>query len=270
MRLRVLVDNHTYIDQYYLGEPAVSYYLEIDGLRILFDTGYSDIVLRNAAAMGIDLGGLTHIVLSHGHNDHTRGLQFLRERFDLSHVELVAHPGCFRPKWADDGMDIGAPFGEPEAAAGFRYLPRTGPYALSENCVFLGEIPTLHDFERRRSFGRTLDAFGAEAEELVLDDSALACRTEAGLFIVTGCSHSGICNLTDYARRICGEDRVAGIIGGFHLFDADERLRKTIGRLREISPRTLYPCHCVSLRAKAEMMKVLPVEEVGVGLTIAL
>lgn len=68
MRLRVLVDNHTYIDQYYLGEPAVSYYLEIDGLRILFDTGYSDIVLRNAAAMGIDLGGLTHIVLSHGHN----------------------------------------------------------------------------------------------------------------------------------------------------------------------------------------------------------
>lgn len=269
MKLRVLVDNHTYIDQYYLGEPAVSYYLETDGLRILFDAGYSDAVLRNAEAMGIDLGGLTHIVLSHGHNDHTRGLQFLRERFDLTGVELVAHPGCFRPKWMD-GLDIGAPFGESEAAAGFRYLPQTGPYALSENCVFLGEVPTLHGFEQRRSFGRTLDAFGGEMEELVMDDSALACRTKEGLFLITGCSHSGICDQVDYARQVLHEDRVAGIIGGFHLFETDERLKRTINRLEELSPKILYPCHCVSLRAKAEMMKVLPVEEVGVGLTITL
>lgn len=269
MKLRVLVDNHTFIDQYYLGEPAVSYYLEIDGLRILFDTGYSDIVLRNAGAMGIDLGGLTHIVLSHGHNDHTRGLLFLRERFDLTRVRLVAHPGSFRPKWAD-GMDIGAPFGEPEAEAGFIYLPQTGPHVLSENCVFLGEIPTLHEFEQRRSFGRTLDAFGGEMEELVTDDSALACRTKEGLFIITGCSHSGICNIVDYARQVLCEDRVAGIIGGFHLFEVDGRLKQTVSRLEELSPKVLYPCHCVSLRAKAEMMKSLPVEEVGVGLAISL
>lgn len=269
MKLRVLVDNCTLIDQYYLGEPAVSYYLEIDGLRILFDTGYSDIVLRNAGAMGINLGGLTHIVLSHGHNDHTRGLRFLRERFDLTGVELVAHPGCFRPKWMD-GLDIGAPFGASEAAAGFRYLPQTGPYALSENCVFLGEIPTLHAFEKRGSFGRTLDASGVETVDLVPEDSALACRVKDGLFLITGCSHSGICNIVDYARQVLREDRVAGIIGGFHLFDVDGRLKRTIDRLEEISPKVLYPCHCVSLRAKAEMMKSLPVEEVGVGLTISL
>lgn len=269
MELRVLVDNHTYIDQYYLGEPAVSYYLEVDGLRVLFDAGYSDIALRNAAAMGIDLGSLTHIVLSHGHNDHTRGLQFLRDQFDLSQVDLVAHPGCFRPKWAD-GLDIGAPFGELEAAEGFRYLPQTRPYALSEHCMFLGEIPSLHDFERRRSFGRTLDAFGVETDEWVLDDSALACCTEEGLFIITGCAHSGICNIVDYARQVFGDYRVVGVIGGFHLFDVDARLKQTIRRLQEIAPKVLYPCHCVSLRAKAEMMKVLPVEEVGVGLRITL
>ena len=28
MKLKVLVDNNTYIDQYYCGEPAVSYYIE--------------------------------------------------------------------------------------------------------------------------------------------------------------------------------------------------------------------------------------------------
>ncbi len=82
MKLSVLVDNNTYIDQYYCGEPAVSYYIETENKRILFDAGYSDVFLSNAEKMGIDLRGLTHIVLSHGHNDHSGGLQFLFARFE--------------------------------------------------------------------------------------------------------------------------------------------------------------------------------------------
>ena len=73
MKLTVLVDNNTYIDQYYLGEPALSFYIEDGDERILFDTGYSDAFIKNAEAMHIDLGRLTYIMLSHGHNDHTRG-----------------------------------------------------------------------------------------------------------------------------------------------------------------------------------------------------
>lgn len=76
MKLKVLVDNNTYIDQYYKGEPAVSYYIEDGDQCILFDTGYSDVLITNARAMDIDLGKLTHIVFSHGHNDHTRGYKF--------------------------------------------------------------------------------------------------------------------------------------------------------------------------------------------------
>lgn len=48
MKLTVLVDNNTFIDEYYLGEPAVSYYIEDEGTKILFDTGYSDIFIKNA------------------------------------------------------------------------------------------------------------------------------------------------------------------------------------------------------------------------------
>jgi metal-dependent hydrolase (beta-lactamase superfamily II) len=36
MKLTVLADNNTYIDQYYGGEPAVSYYIEDAGQRNLF------------------------------------------------------------------------------------------------------------------------------------------------------------------------------------------------------------------------------------------
>lgn len=75
MKLKVLLDNNTYIDEYYLAEPAVSYYIEDEENKILFDTGYSDIFIKNAKKMNINLENLNKLVISHGHNDHTGGLE---------------------------------------------------------------------------------------------------------------------------------------------------------------------------------------------------
>ena len=55
MKLTVLIDNNTYSDEYYIGEPALSYYIEDENERLLFDAGYSDAFIRNAQAMNIDL-----------------------------------------------------------------------------------------------------------------------------------------------------------------------------------------------------------------------
>lgn len=79
MKLKVLVDNNTYIDRYYLGEPAVSYYIEDKDIKILFDTGYSDIFISNSKKMGIDLNNIDKIVISHGQDDHTKGLKYFFE-----------------------------------------------------------------------------------------------------------------------------------------------------------------------------------------------
>lgn len=43
MKLVVLADNNTYIDQYYLAESALSIYIENSDKKYLFDTGYSDV-----------------------------------------------------------------------------------------------------------------------------------------------------------------------------------------------------------------------------------
>ena len=64
--------------------------------------------------------------------------------------------------------------------------------------------------------------------------------------------------------------RVLVIIGGFHLFEADERLVRTIDYLKCCGAEQIYPCHCVSLRAKARMMEALNVKEVGVGMELCL
>lgn len=101
-------------------------------------------------------------------------------------------------------------------------------------------------------------------------DSALVYRSSDGLFIITGCSHSGICNIVEYAKKICKEDRISGIIGGFHLFEANNQLEKTVNYLNSCNIQHLYPCHCVSLEAKCKMSEKLPLTKVGVGLQISM
>lgn len=60
------------------------------------------------------------------------------------------------------------------------------------------------------------------------------------------------------------------MIGGFHLFEVNNRLEKTIEYFKKNDIKLLYPCHCVSLKAKIEMGKQLDICEVGVGLEINL
>lgn len=45
MRITVLVENNSRIDNYLLAEPALSFYLELNGKKVLFDCGYSDIFI---------------------------------------------------------------------------------------------------------------------------------------------------------------------------------------------------------------------------------
>lgn len=266
MKLTVLVDNNTYIDQYFYGEPAVSYYIEIEEKRILFDTGYSDVLLRNADKMGIELSGLTHIVLSHGHNDHSNGLKYLAEEIGISNVELIAHPDCFLPKYYGEEY-IGAPYAVQEIQKRTKYFPSKDITYITDHLIYLGEIPRKNDFENKQPIGKQ-EKNGAWENDYLMDDTALVYKGMDGIFIITGCSHSGICNIIEYAKEICKDDRVLGVLGGFHLFDDNLQLQKTIDYLSSCQVKQLYPCHCVSLLAKAKMMEKLPVVEVGVGMEI--
>lgn len=268
MKLIVLADNNTFIDQYYLGEPAACFYLEDEDQKILFDAGYSDVFLKNACKMGIDLTKLDKVVISHGHNDHTGGLRYLSEWMDTSRLELIAHPEAFWEK-EYDGESIGAPYREEELRKRFCVNFTTEPYWVSSNLLYLGEIPAYNDFESRSQIGWKYNSNG-RIPDLVTEDSALAYRGKDGLFVITGCSHSGICNIVEHARKVTGIHRITGILGGFHLFQENERLENTTAYLKSLQLENLYPCHCVSFRAKAGIHQTVPVTETGVGMTISL
>lgn len=266
MKVTILVDNNTFIDQYYYGEPAVSYYIESEGKKILFDTGYSDVLIRNAELMDIDLKTVDCIAISHSHNDHTRGLQFLNDYMDMTKMELVAHPRCFVKKYYD-GLYIGPPYVGKEIESIVDFKPSRGIKRLTERLFFLGEIPRTNDFENQSPIG-VAEEDGKLADDYNMDDTALVYKSDNGIFVITGCSHSGICNIVDYAKYVCDDERVLGVLGGFHLFADDVQLEKTIQYLESCNIDKLYPCHCVSLFARAKMMEKLPVVETGVGMVV--
>ena len=88
----------------------------------------------------------------------------------------------------------------------------------------------------------------------MLDDSALAYCSGDGVYIITGCSHAGICNIVEYAKKVTGKELVKGIIGGLHLFSGcSEQAVQTIAYLKANVKGTVYPCHCTNLAAKAAL-----------------
>lgn len=263
MKLNILMDNHTEIDVYYLGEPAVSYWLETEGKCFLFDTGYSDAFLKNAAGMGIDVTKAEAILLSHSHNDHTGGLKPLLALDFAKKPQFIAHPDALLPhEW--NGMDIGSPVSQEELAKKFALHLTKEPVWLTEKLVWLGEIPHTVDFEPAYAIG-TVEREGKKEADYIADDTALAYVGEKGLSIITGCSHGGICNIIAYAKKLTGVEKVQSVLGGFHLFDVDERAKATIAYLKEEKIPELYPCHCTSFAVRAALHAASPVTEVAVG-----
>jgi len=276
--LTILTDNNTLTDRYFAAEPGLSFLLETAGKKILFDTGYSGLFLSNAEKMRIDLSELDYLVLSHGHLDHSGGMVTLVRHFTEAKIEgtsyrvpeLIAHPRCFYPKEKLPLQNTGSILDESELRRQFRVNLSSRPVWITDDLVFLGEIPRKFGFEHTDPGKRRIRLpDGTMEPDQLLDDSALAFRSGAGLVIITGCSHAGICNITEYARDVCGENRVVDIIGGLHLLSPDpHRTTRTGEYLHDIGLRALHACHCTSLASKIVLADYCQIVETGVGLKL--
>jgi len=254
MKISVLTDNHA--GPYTQAEHGLSYFVEYDGNRILFDAGQSDLFLKNAALMKIDLSKNELIVLSHGHFDHGNGLEFLKGG------RLICHPGCFVKRYRKSDMSyIGLNHSRSELAEKFEIHSSSEPVKITEKIYFLGEIPRLSEFESRT----TPFVYEDGMPDFVLDDSAIALILPEGLFIITGCGHSGIVNTVEYARKVTGITKIFGVIGGYHLKGNGLQTRETIKYLKENNVTHIYPSHCNDFTALVAFYESFGIEQVKTG-----
>jgi 7,8-dihydropterin-6-yl-methyl-4-(beta-D-ribofuranosyl)aminobenzene 5'-phosphate synthase len=235
--------------------------------RVLFDTGISpDGMVENMRRLEIDPGDIDIVVLSHGHWDHTTGMQGLVRALGRVNVPVLIHPEFWaRRRLAFPGREpIELPVTSRAAleGAGFAIVEERRPsFLLDGSLLVTGEVDRTTDFERGFPIHQAHRHGGWEPDPLILDDQALVARVgERGLVVITGCGHAGIVNILRYVQKLTGEPRIHAVIGGFHLSGRvfEPLIDPTCAALEALAPDHLLPCHCTGWRAVHALAARMP------------
>lgn len=256
LKINILTDNTA--GGQFLAEHGLSYLVEIDNDKILFDTGHSDVFLKNAEKLKINIENeVKTVVLSHGHWDHGNGLKHLKDK------TLITHPASFSERYRKaDHTIVGLDFTKDEIVKLFTLKASKDALQLTKNLFFLGEIPRNSDFESQS----TSFEFADGSDDFIPDDSAMAAIVNDELVVITGCSHSGICNICEHAKKVTGVHKIKAVIGGFHLKFQDEQTIKTIEYFNKNKVDTVLPSHCTALPALALFHSSFEINQVKTGM----
>ncbi|HEX2988801.1 MAG TPA: MBL fold metallo-hydrolase, partial [Chloroflexota bacterium] len=162
-----------------LAEHGLSMLVEVDDLCLLLDTGQTDTVVRNARVLGVDLSRVQHIVLSHGHSDHTGGL--LRVLAETGEVIVHAHQEVFRPRYGTRGGGKPRYTGLPHLreqleSMGARFQLSEGPDRITPQAMTTGPVPRITPFEHVDVDLKVRTPRGLEQDEIP-DDQSLLIKT---------------------------------------------------------------------------------------------
>jgi 7,8-dihydropterin-6-yl-methyl-4-(beta-D-ribofuranosyl)aminobenzene 5'-phosphate synthase len=140
-----------------------------------------------------------------------------------------------------------------EEAGGLLFLT-TDPFPFLPGLVTTGEVRRQTDFEEVGIPLFTL-ADGRMVQDRMMDDISLVAQVQdKGLVIVTGCSHAGIVNIVKHSVELAGENRIAAILGGFHLLAAsEESVRRTAEALSQFNIELISAGHCTGFRAQVAL-----------------
>jgi 7,8-dihydropterin-6-yl-methyl-4-(beta-D-ribofuranosyl)aminobenzene 5'-phosphate synthase len=266
-----------------LGEWGYSALVEVDGHRILFDTGANpDVVLRNAKEMGIDLSTVEDVVLSHNHSDHVGGLIALRRALmaknpaAMSRAHLSANAFLSRfDKTGKDHNGLASIRAEYEKLGG-QFVLHAAPTELAPGVWFTGPVPRINPETNWSTAGLKLHTVAGDVEDNVPEDAALVFDTKDGIVVLTGCGHAGIVSISEYAQKIVGPKPVFTVIGGLHLFAKDDKTVDWTGeQLKRLGVKYLLAGHCTGIEATFRLRTVIgltrktaPVSSVGSSFTL--
>jgi 7,8-dihydropterin-6-yl-methyl-4-(beta-D-ribofuranosyl)aminobenzene 5'-phosphate synthase len=244
------------------GKHGNAFYLEFDNEKILFDTGSrGDILLHNMKLLRISPNDINIIVFSHGHDDHTLGLEsFLIAREKKEKVAIIAHPNVKEPKFLNflkwRISYIGFPKLNTSLESKIDYIFKKDSYQINPYLFTTGEIIERPYMDGTAKYMVHKEA-GKWIKDPLLDDISLVLKTKNGLVLICGCCHAGLLNTCEHVSSMYNE-RILAILGGTHMIlFSKKKLREVANILKEkYDTPLLYLNHCTGYK-KIKLLREL-------------
>lgn len=252
MRIVTLVENSCGNEKC-IAEHGLCIYIETEKHKLLLDSGQTDAVVKNAEALGIDLGKVDTVILSHGHYDHSGGiLPFSRVN---TKARIIMQKTAPEPHFNGEryiGID-----------EGILALPNVE--LIDGDMKIDDELYLFSGIRGRRCFPQGNKKLlciknGQKVCDDFVHEQCLVITQGGKKWLLSGCAHNGILNILDRYREIFGRDPDY-VISGFHMMKkdgehTDEEKAVITDTARELSrmDTVFYSGHCTGIPA-FELMK---------------
>jgi 7,8-dihydropterin-6-yl-methyl-4-(beta-D-ribofuranosyl)aminobenzene 5'-phosphate synthase len=236
IRLKIAVLSNNDTNCGLSAEWGLSIYVEYNGKKILIDSGLGKLFLENAKKMNIDLSKIDYAILTHGHFDHSNGFE------NLVGKTLYTHKDAFKPKYS---LRNGA-----YEFAGIKFEQKNMNCIFNENFVeiskgvFLsGGIPRPHGTPKHHFYFKENQGY---VPDNILDEQLIIFEVNDGIVVVSGCTHFGVQNMTDFIKTKFPNKKVKALFAGLHLFSLSKREQEKVVDylVKENLYEKIYALHC--------------------------
>ncbi len=265
VKLTNIVDKEVQPDRDLIPSDGLCYLIKIENKTILFDTGDQGIILlNNMNILNIDPKTIDMVVFSHGHWDHTFGIEALMyARGDAPVLNLIAHPHAFKKRRIKQPIlrilaylkyrwsNLGFPKLSEEIMSKLEFTEIIEPYEITPIFTTIGEINEWKE-KHSKIDKLTIKLDRKYVKDELLDDLSLVLKTKDGMVLILGCGHAGVLNICARAKEIHPGREIKMIIGGTHLVALTEEkdLEYVAKQLEQkYNKPLLYLSHCTGKKA---------------------